>query len=142
MKIIIQGRFRQEGPFRKCVRRFQRWVRQCMSQKELLKISINVVWSYFTFPAIKLAIEKMIFQVSMAKERKRLINEDLVQEVPHPHTSARPGRDNPAQDDIRGKVVQGNQIVVDESNRPDLLNQTSQLVSVIDQRFVNITMQY
>ena len=59
----------------------------------------------------------------MAKERKRLINEDLVQEVPHPISSARPGRDNPAQEDIRGKVtVQGNQIVVDVTNRPDLLN--------------------
>lgn len=62
-------------------------------------------------------------RVSMAKERKRLINEDLVQEVNHPMPSARPGRDNPAQEDIRGKVVvQGNQIVVDVTNRPDLLN--------------------
>jgi len=62
-------------------------------------------------------------RVSMAKERKRLINEDLVQEVPNQHPSARPGRDNPAQEDIRGKVtVQGNQIVVDVNNRPDLLN--------------------
>jgi len=62
-------------------------------------------------------------RVSMAKERKRLINEDLVHDVPHQLPSARPGRDNPAQEDIRGKVtVQGNQIVVDVTNRPDLLN--------------------
>ena len=34
-------------------------------------------------------------RVSMAKERKRLINEDVVNEV-QPH-SGKPGRDNPAQ---------------------------------------------
>ena len=33
-------------------------------------------------------------RVSMAKERKRLINEDVVNEVP---PSGKPGRDNPAQ---------------------------------------------
>lgn len=55
-------------------------------------------------------------RVSMAKERKRLINEDLVQEVP---VGNKPGRDNPAQDDIRA-VPAGNQIVVE--NAPDLLN--------------------
>ena len=76
---------------------------------------------------LELKMMKLLFQlcdqVSMAKERKRLINEDLVQEVPHPLPSARPGRDNPAQEDIRGKVtVTGNQIVVDVTNRPDLLN--------------------
>jgi len=57
-------------------------------------------------------------RVSMAKERKRLINEDLVQEVPVGPSSSRPGRDNPAQEDT---VAPGsNQIVV--ANPPDLLN--------------------
>merc|ERR1719431_965311 len=56
-------------------------------------------------------------RVSMAKERKRLINEDLVQEVPHPLPSA---RDNPAQDRDR-LTIRGNQILVEDS-RPDLLN--------------------
>ena len=65
-----------------------------------------------------------LLQVSMAKERKRLINEDLVQEV----GAGQPGRDNPGQDrDQRtntsggGGQLRGNQIVVD-SSRPDLLN--------------------
>ena len=66
-------------------------------------------------------------QVSMAKERKRLINEDLVQEVGP--GAGQPGRDNPGQDrDQRtntsaggGGQLRGNQIVVD-SSRPDLLN--------------------
>ena len=60
-------------------------------------------------------------QVSMAKERKRLINEDLVQDVPaatHPQA-----RDNPAQDRDR-LTIRGNQIVVEggTTSRPDLLN--------------------
>ena len=65
----------------------------------------------------------------MAKERKRLINEDLVQEVGP--GAGQPGRDNPGQDrDQRtntsgggggGGQLRGNQIVVD-SSRPDLLN--------------------
>ena len=54
----------------------------------------------------------------MAKERKRLINEDLVQDVP---AAGQPGRDNPGQD--RVQTLKGNQIVVDTvTNRPDLLN--------------------
>ena len=67
-----------------------------------------------------------LLQVSMAKERKRLINEDLVQEVGP--GAGQPGRDNPGQDrDQRtntsggGGQLRGNQIVVD-SSRPDLLN--------------------
>ena len=58
-------------------------------------------------------------QVSMAKERKRLINEDLVQDVPAA-AAGQPGRDNPGQD--RVQTLKGNQIVVDVTNRPDLLN--------------------
>ena len=57
----------------------------------------------------------------MAKERKRLINEDLVQDVP---TSSHPqARDNPAQDRDR-LTIRGNQIVVEGGGvtRPDLLN--------------------
>ena len=57
----------------------------------------------------------------MAKERKRLINEDLVQDVP---TTTHPqARDNPAQDRDR-LTIRGNQIVVEggAANRPDLLN--------------------
>jgi hypothetical protein len=57
-------------------------------------------------------------RVSMAKERKRLINEDLVQEVPVSQNQ-KPGRDNPAQEDIR-TVLTGNRIEVD--NPPDLLH--------------------
>merc|ERR1719290_673245 len=57
-------------------------------------------------------------RVSMAKERKRLINEDLVQEVPVSQNQ-KPGRDNPAQEDIR-TVPSGNRIEVD--NPPDLLH--------------------
>ena len=55
----------------------------------------------------------------MAKERKRLINEDLVQDVPT--TSHPQARDNPAQDRDR-PTIRGNQIVVEDNNRPDLLN--------------------
>jgi len=54
-------------------------------------------------------------RVSMAKERKRLINEDLVTDVP---TSHRPGRDNPAQDTTNKPA--GNQ--VDGIRKEDLLN--------------------
>ena len=68
-------------------------------------------------------VDTFTLQVSMAKERKRLINEDLVQEV----GAGQPGRDNPGQDrDQRtntsggGGQLRGNQIVVD-SSRPDLL---------------------
>ena len=59
----------------------------------------------------------------MAKERKRLINEDLVQDVTTTGHSGQPGRDNPGQDRDRIQTVplRGNQIVVDV-NRPDLLN--------------------
>ena len=55
----------------------------------------------------------------MAKERKRLINEDLVQDMPaasHPQA-----RDNPAQDRDR-LTIRGNQILVEDTTRPDLLN--------------------
>ena len=55
----------------------------------------------------------------MAKERKRLINEDLVQDVPA--GGQQPGRDNPGQDRDRVQV-RGNRIVdCEETNRPDLL---------------------
>lgn len=58
-------------------------------------------------------------RVSMAKERKRLINEDLVQDVPA--GGQQPGRDNPGQDRDRVQV-RGNRIVdCEETNRPDLL---------------------
>ena len=68
----------------------------------------------------------LLLQVSMAKERKRLINEDLVQDVPsasHPQA-----RDNPAQDRQERQerlTIRGNQIVVEgggSGSRPDLLN--------------------
>ena len=67
-------------------------------------------------------VNTFTLQVSMAKERKRLINEDLVQEV----GAGQPGRDNPGQDrdqrtNTSGGQLRGNQIVVD-SSRPDLLN--------------------
>ena len=59
-------------------------------------------------------------RVSMAKERKRLINEDLVQEVPSSHPQA---RDNPGQERDRERLtIRGNQIVVEAGTRPDLLN--------------------
>ena len=57
----------------------------------------------------------------MAKERKRLINEDMVQDVAPGH--GQPGRDNPGQDrQDQSKIhtLRGNQIVID--SRPDLLN--------------------
>ena len=59
----------------------------------------------------------------MAKERKRLINEDMVQDVAPGHGHGQPGRDNPGQDrQDQSKIhtLRGNQIVID--SRPDLLN--------------------
>ena len=66
----------------------------------------------------------------MAKERKRLINEDLVTDVGPGAVggavgvTVQPGRDNPGQD--RSSGLRGNQIVVEADTgaraRPDLLN--------------------
>lgn len=74
-------------------------------------------------------------RVSMAKERKRLINEDIPEVPPHTLPSSginRPGRDNLAQEVVQGGIrqdpgdqeakIKGNQIVVDVIQRPDLLN--------------------
>ena len=71
-------------------------------------------------------------QVSMAKERKRLINEDLVTDVGPGAVggavgvTGQPGRDNPGQDSSSGPGLRGNQIVLEAGPgagaRPDLLN--------------------
>ena len=71
-------------------------------------------------------------QVSMAKERKRLINEDLVTDVGPGAVggavgvTGQPGRDNPGQDSSGGPGLRGNQIVLEAGPgagaRPDLLN--------------------
>ena len=72
-------------------------------------------------------------QVSMAKERKRLINEDLVTDVGPGGVgvaggvTSQPGRDNPGQDSAGGAPgLRGNQIVLEAEPgagaRPDLLN--------------------
>jgi len=64
-------------------------------------------------------------RVSMAKERKRLINEDLVQEAPPPplHPSRgstlTPGRDNMGQEEVGGTTRQVTAVV--NPGRPDLL---------------------
>ena len=67
----------------------------------------------------------------MAKERKRLINEDLVTDVGPGAVggavgvTGQPGRDNPGQDSS-GPGLRGNQIVLEAGPgagaRPDLLN--------------------
>jgi len=57
-------------------------------------------------------------RVSMAKERKRLINEDLVTEVPST-SKGKPGRDNPAQETSSSKSG-GNR--VGSNKDEDLLN--------------------
>lgn len=70
----------------------------------------------------------------MAKERKRLINEDLVTDVGPGGVggavgvTGQPGRDNPGQDSTggAGPGLRGNQIVLEAEPgggaRPDLLN--------------------
>merc|ERR1712106_450478 len=62
-------------------------------------------------------------RVSMAKERKRLINEDLPDSSgAQTQQKQQPGRDNLAQEGAsQSGPIRGNQIVVDHIQRPDLL---------------------